>query len=139
MVKRRCICRFHSVSRFLCLLCRKLWDIHNPKVKTETWYSIQEEAYNRFYKKKYTYYNERKRKISDSWSVLWQKPLHQQKCQKGKVTTQTSHKKFDYTAVTDRLRTVSWSKYGTSILMNFRRIYHICIINNILSLSYLHN
>ena len=29
----------------------------------------------------------RKRKRSDS--VLWQKPIHQQKCQKGKVTTQT--------------------------------------------------
>ena len=46
------------------------------------------------------------------------------------------HKKFDHTAVTDRLRTVSWSKYGTSILMNFRRIYHICIINNILVILY---
>ena len=32
-----------------------------------------------------------KRKRSDS--VLWQKPLHQQKCQKGKVTTQTTPQK----------------------------------------------
>ena len=52
----------------------------------------------------------RKRKRSDS--VLWQKPLHQQKCQKGKVTTQTTPQKIDYTAVADRLRTVSWSNYG---------------------------
>ena len=41
----------------------------------------------------------RKRKRSDS--VLWQKPLHQQKCQKGKVTTQTRHKK----SIKQRLRT----------------------------------
>ena len=35
-----------------------------------------------------------KRRRSDP--VLWQKPLHQQKCQKGKVTTQTTpQKKFD--------------------------------------------
>ena len=32
-----------------------------------------------------------KRKTSDP--VLWQKPLHQQKCQKGKVTTQTTPQK----------------------------------------------
>ena len=35
--------------------------------------------------------NRRKRKSSDS--VLLQKPLHQQKCQKGKVTTQTTPQK----------------------------------------------
>ena len=53
----------------------------------------------------------RKRKRSDS--VLWQKPLHQQKCRQGKVTTQTTpQKKFDNTAIADRLRTVSWSNYG---------------------------
>ena len=39
-------------------------------------------------------HGKRKRKRSDS--VLWQKPIHQQKCHKGK----------DYTAVADRLRTV---------------------------------
>ena len=54
--------------------------------------------------------SKRKRKRSDS--ILWQKPLHQQKCQKGKVTTQQHTKKFDYTAVADRLRTVSWSNYS---------------------------
>ena len=42
----------------------------------------------------------RKRKRSDS--VLWQKPLHQQKCQKGKVTTQTTSQK---SSITLRLRT----------------------------------
>ena len=43
---------------------------------------------------------ERKRKRSDS--VLWQKPLHQQKCQKGKVTTQTTPQK---SSIKQRLRT----------------------------------
>ena len=42
----------------------------------------------------------RKRKRSDS--VLWQKPLHQQKCQKGKVTTQTTPQK---SSIIQRLRT----------------------------------
>ena len=42
----------------------------------------------------------RKRKRSDS--VLWQKPLHQQKCQKGKVTKQTTPQK---SSITQRLRT----------------------------------
>ena len=48
----------------------------------------------------YTLYIKRKRKRSDS--VLWQKPLHQQKCQKGKVTTQTTPKK---SSIKQRLRT----------------------------------
>ena len=39
--------------------------------------------------------NKRKRKRSDS--VLWQKPLHQQKRQKGKVTTQTTPQKSSIT------------------------------------------
>ena len=52
-----------------------------------------------------------KRKRYDS--VLWQKPPHQQQCQKGRVPTQaTPQQKFDYTAVGDRLRTSSWSNYG---------------------------
>ena len=42
----------------------------------------------------------RKRKRSDS--VLWQKPLHQQKCQKDKVTTQTTPQK---SSIKQRLRT----------------------------------
>ena len=44
--------------------------------------------------------SKRKRKRSDS--VLWQKPLHQQKCQKGKVTTQTTPQK---SSIKQRLRT----------------------------------
>ena len=44
--------------------------------------------------------NKRKRKRSDS--VLWQKPLHQQKCQKDKVKTQTMQQK---SSNTQRLRT----------------------------------
>ena len=45
-------------------------------------------------------YKQRKRKRSDS--VLWQKPIHQQKCQKGKVTTKTTPQK---SSITQRLRT----------------------------------
>ena len=47
-----------------------------------------------------TFDPKRKRKRSDS--VLWQKPLHQQKCQKGKVTTQTTPQK---SSIKQRLRT----------------------------------
>ena len=47
-----------------------------------------------------TQWIKRKRKRSDS--VLWQKPLHQQKCQKGKVTTQTTPQK---SSIKQRLRT----------------------------------
>ena len=48
-----------------------------------------------------------------SCPVLWQKPLHQQKCQKGKVTTQTTPQKssIQQQLRTD-LRTVSWSNYS---------------------------
>ena len=42
----------------------------------------------------------KKRKRSDS--VLWQKPLNQQKCQRGKVTTQTTPQK---SLIKQRLRT----------------------------------
>ena len=41
-----------------------------------------------------------KRRRSDP--VLWQKPLHQQKCQKGKVTTQTTPQK---SSIKQQLRT----------------------------------
>ena len=56
----------------------------------------------------FTLFIDQKRKRKRSDSVLWQKPLHQQKCQKGKVTTQTNAtKKFDYTALrTDLGRSV---------------------------------
>ena len=67
-----------------------------------------------------------KRKGKRFDSVLWQKPLRQQNCQKGKVTTQTKpQKRFDYTAVADRLRTVSWSSYGhqTGVVYRFYRAH----------------
>ena len=48
----------------------------------------------------FVFYIKRKRKRSDS--ILWQKPLHQQKCQKGKVTTQTTPQK---SSIKQRLRT----------------------------------
>ena len=46
----------------------------------------------------------RKRKRSDS--VIWQKPLHQQICQKGQMTTQTTPQK---SSITERLRT-GWGR-----------------------------
>ena len=46
-----------------------------------------------------------KRKRSDS--VLWQKPIHQQKNPKSKFTTQKRHENVDYKTIADRLRTVS--------------------------------
>ena len=54
--------------------------------------------------------SEKKRKRSSS--VLWQKPLYQQKCQTGKVTTQKRYQNVQYTAIMDRLKTVSWSNYS---------------------------
>ena len=59
-----------------------------------------------------------KRKRSDA--ALWQKILHQQKCQKGKVTTQTTPQKIDYTAIADRLRTASCSNYSLSACVVYR-------------------
>ena len=50
--------------------------------------------------RKYTHVVTRKRKRSDS--VLWQKPLHQQKCPKGILTTQTTQQK---SSIKERLRT----------------------------------
>ena len=51
---------------------------------------------------------QRKGKRSDS--VLWQKPLHQQKkSKKQRDNIKNATKSFDYTTIADRLRTVSWS------------------------------
>ena len=47
-------------------------------------------------------YTNRKRKRKRSDSVPWQKPLHQQKCQKGNVTKQTTPQK---SSIKQRLRT----------------------------------
>ena len=57
-------------------------------------------TYHAFILKSSTNGHKRKRKRSDS--VLWQKPLHQQKCQKGKATTQTTPQK---SSIKQRLRT----------------------------------
>ena len=51
-----------------------------------------------------------KRRRSDP--VLWQKPLHKQKCPKGKMTTQTTPQKKVRLNRADRLRTVIWSNYS---------------------------
>ena len=56
--------------------------------------------------------NNRKRKRKRSDSVLWQKPLHQQKCQKGKVTTQTTPQK---SSIKQRLRTDLGRSVGVTI------------------------
>ena len=50
---------------------------------------------------------QRKRKGSDS--ILWQKPLHQQKIQNSKVTIQKRNQKFNYTTIADWRRAVSLS------------------------------
>ena len=67
---------------------------------------------------------ERKRKRSDS--VLWQKPIHQQKCQKGKVTTQTTPQKSSTTHVqrlwTDLGRSVGVT-YELELNIKFNRMY----------------
>ena len=81
---------------------------------------------------------DRKGRRSDS--VLWQKPIHQQKCKTGKVTTQTTLQiKIDYTAVADRLRTVSWSNYGhptgvVNLIRGLPRIYAICRVSKLSSI-----
>ena len=49
-----------------------------------------------------TWVEPRKTKRRRSDSVIWQKPLHQQKCQKGKVTTQTTPQK---SSIKQQLRT----------------------------------
>ena len=50
-----------------------------------------------------------KRRRSDP--VLWQKPLHQKKCQKGKVTRQTTPQK---NSITQQLRIISAFEYCES-------------------------
>ena len=54
------------------------------------------------------------RKRKRSASVLWQKPLHQQKCQKGKVTTETTPQK---SSITRRLRTDLGRSVGVTTLV----------------------
>ena len=49
----------------------------------------------------------RTRRRSDS--VLWQKPIYQQKIRKPIDNTKTPPKNFDYTTIADRLKTVSCS------------------------------
>ena len=59
----------------------------------------------------FVYKRKRKRKRYDS--VLWQKAptlTEMSKGQSDKINNAT--KKFDYTEVADKLRTVSWSNYG---------------------------
>ena len=89
----------------------------------------------------------RKRKRSDS--VLWQKPLHQQKCQKGKVTTQTTPQKSSIKQRADRLRTKfkspetwqdeginTWSGYITYLIYYLTLHIHSVIENVSNSLWY---
>ena len=63
----------------------------------------------------------RKRKRSDS--VLWQNPLYSRNVKRAKWQHKQRNKKFNYTAVADRLRTVSWSNYGqpTGVVYRFYR------------------
>ena len=50
-----------------------------------------------------------KEKKEEVWRSPMKKHPYQQKCQKGKVTTEKRREKFDDTAISDRLGTVSWS------------------------------
>ena len=52
----------------------------------------------------------KEKKISDLGP--WQKPLHQQKILKSKVTKQKHQQNFDNTTIKDRLRTISLSSYN---------------------------
>ena len=70
-----------------------------------------------------------KRRRSDP--VLWQKPLHQQKCQKGKATTQTTPQKLLVTLLTI---VVYWLRYWKDM---FIQAYNRAILNQI-SESYCH-
>ena len=79
----------------------------------------------------------RKRKRSDS--DLWQKPLHQKKCQKGKVTTQTTPQKVTFPfSVTCNMLYVT--NFGTFYVMPFGSIFIECtwayIVPRYLSLSF---
>ena len=56
-----------------------------------------------------------KRRRSDP--VLWQKPLHQQKCQMGKVTTQTTLQK---SLIKQQLRTDLGRSVGVTTTMNIK-------------------
>ena len=53
------------------------------------------------------------------------KPLYQQKCQKGTITTQTTPQKVDYTAVADRLRDgqLENQRYPTDGVYRFYRAH----------------
>ena len=64
----------------------------------------------------------RKRRISDS--VLWQSPYTSRNVKRAKWQDKQRHKKFNYTTVADRLRTVSWSNYGhpTGVILQFTQI-----------------
>ena len=69
---------------------------------------INTNGYRGFRSYVFTHYGDKKEEIWPSPMIKAPTPTE---CHKGKVTTQR-HKKFDYTAVADRLRTISWSKYS---------------------------
>ena len=84
----------------------------SAKVNSRTWLHVPSgnsdthqivEIHKETSAKIYTsFFNLSERKRTKSDSVLWQKPIHQQKCHKGKVTTQTTPQKCP---ITQRLLT----------------------------------
>ena len=65
----------------------------------------------------------RKRKVSDS--VLWKKPLYQQKVNMAPWQHLDVTKKSNYTAIMDRLRTVRWSNYSHPTGLNFNCFFSL--------------
>ena len=106
----------NDCSKFFCTgvngdICNFTCQIHWPSYNTtlrprscsvllKRFNSIIEKNYiiKEYYKHKYVIKTKRRR----SDPVLWQKPLHQQKCQRGKVTTQTTPQK---SSIKQQLRT----------------------------------
>ena len=62
-------------------------------------------------------YREKKEEI---WlSTMTKAPTPAENVKKAKWQHKQRHKKFDYTEVADRLRTVSWSNYQTGVVNLF--------------------
>ena len=89
--------RFRSIKESITQLSQNSNEMNNDTLNTRTRGTLLQRS---TLQPRISVDIKRKRKRSDS--VLWQKPLHQQKCQKGKVTTQTTPQK---SSIKQRLRT----------------------------------
>ena len=80
--------RFRSIKESITQLSQNSNEMNNDSLNTRTRGTLIQRS---TLQPRISVDIKRNRKRSDS--VLWQKPLHQQKCQKGKVTTQTTPQK----------------------------------------------